>query len=103
MTFDSDRGGVGALMVTLVPSCHPRGTPMPPDVLGATTLRQLQEAFGPRYVATRYYRFRGGCMIFELNLARETRSTLTSDAAAMVNLVSRSTIDSQLAEAGLGP
>jgi hypothetical protein len=110
MSFDSDRGGAGALEVTFVRTCHPAGTSLPPDVLGAAglheipvrseRLRQFDKEFGPTYRATRYYTFTGGCMIFDLHVTPGTESTLTTDAAIMVNLVSRSTLAAQVAAAG---
>jgi hypothetical protein len=110
MSFDSDRGGAGALQVRFVPTCHPVGSTLPPDVLGAAglrefrvrseRLRQFDKEFGPTYLATRYYTFTGGCMIFDLRLTPGTQSTLTTDAAIMVNLVPRSTLAAQVAAAG---
>jgi hypothetical protein len=110
MSFDSDRGGAGALRVTFVPTCHPVGSSLPPDVLGAAglhefrvkseRLRQFDKEFGPTYSATRYYTFTGGCMIFDLQVTPGTESTLTTDAAIMVNLVPRGTLAAQVAAAG---
>jgi hypothetical protein len=107
MTFDSDRGGMAALRVTFVPTCRPLGTAIPPDILGANGLRvpkerarQLNREFGPAYTATRYYTFPGGCMVFDLKFAPGTQSTLTTDAAIMVNLVPRRTLEDMVAAAG---
>jgi hypothetical protein len=107
MLFDSDRGGMGALRVTFAPRCRPAGTSIPPDVLGADGLRvrnervrQFNQKFSPTYHATRYYTFNGGCMIFELQVNAGTQATLTTDAAIMVNLVSRRALALQVAAAG---
>ncbi len=110
MSFDSDRGGAGALEVRFVQTCHPVGSSLPPDVLGAKglhefrvkseRLRQFDKEFGPTYQATRYYTFTGGCMIFDLRVTPGTESTLTTDAAIMVNLVPRASLAAQVAAAG---
>jgi hypothetical protein len=83
------------------------GSTLPPDVLGADRLRikserlrQFDKEFGPTYQATRYYTFTGGCMIFDLRVTSGTQSTLTTDAAIMVNLVERETLRKQVAAAG---
>lgn len=101
ITFDSDRGGIGALTVTFETTCKPEGTTLPSDEVGAPNLRQRDdEPLGSRYRATRYYSFPGGCMLYRFDFPPEGRSTLTTDAAVMVHLTPRSEIEAELAEIG---
>jgi hypothetical protein len=100
VTFDSDRAGMAALKVTLLPACRPAGTRMQPDEVGAMTLQQQNIAFVPRYRATRFYTFPGGCMMYAFDFPSRAAATLTTDATVMIHLISRTTIDKQLEDAG---
>ena len=102
ITFDSDRGGTGALTVTFEARCAPEGTTMPSDEVGAPNLKQKDhEPLGSRYRATRYYSFPGGCMLYTFDFPKGGASTLTTDAAQMVHLTQRSAIEAELATFGL--
>ena len=102
ITFDSDRGGIGALTVTFQATCTPRGTTLPSDEVGAPNLRQEDhDPLGSRYRATRYYPFPGGCMMFAFDFPRGSGSTLTTDSALMVHLKPRAAIEAELAKLGL--
>jgi hypothetical protein len=102
ITFDSDRGGIGALTVTFEATCTPQGSTLPSDEVGAPNLRQEdREPLGSRYRATRYYTFPGGCMLYTFDFPQGGVSTLTTDAAQMVHLTRRSVIEADLAKLGL--
>jgi hypothetical protein len=100
MTFDSDRAGMNALTVTLVPSCRPVGTRKQPDEAGALALQEQDVELGPRYRAIRYYTFPGGCMMYAFNFPLGPAPTLTTDASVMIQLIDRKAINQQLEDAG---
>jgi hypothetical protein len=102
ITFDSDRGGAGALSVTFEAACTPEGTTLPSDEVGAPNLKQKDhQPLGSRYRATRYYSFPGGCMLYTFDFPPGSATTLTTDAAQMVHLTQRSAIEDDLAKFGL--
>jgi hypothetical protein len=100
ITFDSDRGGLQALIVTLVPSCRATGSALPPDEVGAPNLRQTLVITATTYQATRFYTFPGGCVMFRFDVPLENATALTSDAVMMINLTSRAKIEAEVARFG---
>ena len=96
ITFDSDRGGLKALTVTLVPSCQPSGSALPLDQVGATHLHQAMVITATTYRATRYYTFPGGCMTFRFDVPLQTATAVTSDAALMIHLTTRAKVEAEL-------
>jgi hypothetical protein len=100
MTFDSDRAGLAALTVTFAGTCQPQGSPQLSDEVGVTIMREEVLGLKPNYKVNRYYRFRGGCMMFALDFRNGTDPTLTTDPSVMVHLIERTTIEAQVEKLG---
>lgn len=63
--LDSDRAGLRAVKVMLVPQCDPSGaTPLPPERPGVEAFLRLDEV-GEDNVGSWIYRFAGGCVRHE--------------------------------------
>ncbi len=103
ITFDSDRGGVQALVVGLAPSCRSSGSTLPPDEVGAPRLRQAVAITRTTFRATRYYTFPGGCMTFRFDVPLKNATALTSDAVLMIHLKARAKVEAELARLGFQP
>ncbi len=89
LTFDSDRAGTGAMVVRLTAGCAAgRGTEVAPDHLGVRRYMLIEQQ-APRFVATRYDVFVGGCVTTRFSIPAETRAQLTAEAATLLDFTTR--------------
>jgi hypothetical protein len=96
LSLDSDRDGVGAIEVRLVPSCDTQGaTEIPSDREGMRRLERVNEV-SPHYVGTRYYVFDGGCLTFHFHLGGDSHGEALALASQLVGAVPRSDLRAQV-------
>jgi hypothetical protein len=92
VTLDHDRGGEGALRLWLLDECDASGVRINGSVSGVHSSERVEET-GSRYRATRYDRFRGGCVVAEFDLDRDAVwARAAIEAAIRIVPVSRSAI-----------
>jgi hypothetical protein len=98
LTLDSDRDGMGAIKVHLVPSCDTRGaTEIPSDREGMRRLERVGEV-SPHYAGTRYYVFDGGCLTFDFHLDGDSNGEALALASELIGAMPRSDLRSQVTE-----
>src|SRR6266567_1598867 len=96
LTFDSDRAGTGAMVVRLTAGCAAgRGTEVAPDHLGLRRYMLIEQE-APRFVATRYDVFVGGCVTTRFSIPAETRAQLTAEAATLLDFTTRQALQRTL-------
>src|SRR6266536_3402385 len=96
LTFDSDRAGTGAMVVRLTAGCAAgRGTEVAPDHLGVRRYMLIEQQ-APRFVATRYDVFVGGCVTTRFSIPAETRAQLTAEAATLLDFTTRQALQRTL-------
>jgi hypothetical protein len=96
LTFDSDRAGTGAMIVRLTAGCASgRGTEVASDHPGVRRYMLIEQQ-APRFVATRYDVFAGGCVTTRFSIPAETRAQLTAEAATLLDLTTRQALQQAL-------
>src|SRR6266487_3699696 len=96
LTFDSDRAGTGAMVVRLTAGCAAgRGTEVAPGHLGVRRYMLIEQQ-APRFVATRYDVFVGGCVTTRFSIPAETRAQLTAEAATLLDFTTRQALQRTL-------
>jgi tRNA A-37 threonylcarbamoyl transferase component Bud32 len=96
LTFDSDRAGTGAMIVRLTAGCAiGGGTEVAPDHPGVRRYMLIEQQ-APRFVATRYDVFAGGCVTTRFSIPAETRAQLTAEAATLLDFTTRQALQQAL-------
>jgi tRNA A-37 threonylcarbamoyl transferase component Bud32 len=96
LTFDSDRAGNGAMVVRLTAGCAiGRGTEVASDYPGVRRYMLIEQQ-APRFVATRYDVFAGGCVTTRFSIPAETRAQLTAEAATLLDFTTRQALQQAL-------
>src|SRR6266568_1907561 len=96
LTFDSDRAGNGAMIVRLTAGCAiGRGTEVASDHPGVRRYMLIEQQ-APRFVATRYDVFAGGCVTTRFSIPAETRAQLTVEAAPLLDFTTRQALQQAL-------
>jgi tRNA A-37 threonylcarbamoyl transferase component Bud32 len=96
LTFDSDRAGNGAMVVRLTAGCAiGRGTEVASDHPGVRRYMLIEQQ-APRFVATRYDVFAGGCVTTRFSIPAETRAQLTVEAATLLDFTTRQALQQAL-------
>jgi hypothetical protein len=98
--FDSDRAGLHALHVSLVPSCAAGGTREPSDEPPADLSVRIQK-LDTTITGTRTYRFPGACMMEAFRFPVSADTVLLGDTTLMIELSPRAALVAQLAKHGL--
>ena len=94
--LDSDRGGLGALDVTLTPRCDLGGaSQVPSDEAGARRFERVVLRQN-RYAGSRFYLFDGGCVIYNFDFSGSGRTALADEASVALSFIARETLDSEL-------
>ena len=92
--LDSDRAGIHAVEVALVPACDVAGAvkeqPAPDEV--ATTVYVRPETLEPAFTGERFLVFPGGCIRFRFDFAAGASSALAIEAIEAVSLIPRSAV-----------
>jgi hypothetical protein len=93
-TLDSDRAGVGAVIVTLSRYCSlPRVTRQPTDEPGTRRFEQVDEFRpGVSLSATRFYLFPGGCVTYRLRFTGSERGEPLGETNLALSFVTRDAV-----------
>jgi hypothetical protein len=92
LTLNNDRSGVGAMVVRLAGACDPAGaTPVPSPQAGVRRYERV-ERLSPRFGATQFDVFAGGCVTTRLAAPAAHRAELTSETQLILGFVSRATL-----------
>jgi len=97
-TFDSDREGVAALIVSLRPSCSVEGTSQvesdQPDADRYERVSRVSTGFG----GERIYTFPGGCVVYTFDLRGESHAEPVTEITNALGFVTRSDLADQVSE-----
>jgi hypothetical protein len=98
MFLNSDRGGFRALEVTLLPRCDTTGTEV--EVSDQPATRKFEKVIlrQDRYIGTRYYTFRGGCVTYDFDFVGAGGSGIAEEVSLGLDLFPRETLSSELNE-----
>jgi membrane-associated phospholipid phosphatase len=99
ITLDDDRGGIGSLLLTLVARCDV-GQAVPVRSSWPGVVRFRGPGRGPRFAATWFDVFRGGCVEIQLRPATKVAVVdrgLAGQVPVIVGYVSRATLQHELA------
>jgi tRNA A-37 threonylcarbamoyl transferase component Bud32 len=92
VTLDNDRAGSGAMVVQLTGACDPTGaTQVPSEQVGVRRYQRVEQV-APRFSATRFDVFPGGCVTTRLTTTAESRAELTSQAPLLLGFTSRAAL-----------
>jgi hypothetical protein len=98
LTLDNDRAGMGAMVVRLAATCDPAGaSQVLSDQPGARRLMLIQD-LAPRFSATRFDVFAGGCVTTRLTVPVASRAAVTSEASLILGFTTRETLRQTLEE-----
>ena len=98
LTLDNDRAGMGAMVVRLAATCDPAGaSQVLSDQPGARRLMLIQD-LAPRFSATRFDVFAGGCVTTQLTAPVTSRAEVTSEASLILGYTTRETLRQTLEE-----
>jgi membrane-associated phospholipid phosphatase/tRNA A-37 threonylcarbamoyl transferase component Bud32 len=98
LTLDNDRAGIGAMVVRLAATCDPAGaSQVLSDQPGARRLMLIQD-LAPRFSATRFDVFAGGCVTTRLTVPVSSRAEVTSEASLILGFTTRETLRQTLDE-----
>jgi hypothetical protein len=96
--LDSDRGGSGALKVTLRQSCDVAGTiEVPSDKPGMIRFDDMP-AVDRGFRGTRSYRFDGGCATFRFDIDSKRAGALVDEASLAIGFVTRADVFARMDE-----
>lgn len=98
IVLDSDRGGKGALTVTLQATCDTSGAKRIPSDEPGTRRFELVRALAPDYSGVRIYEFPGGCVVYDFDLETDRASVLLNEASLMLSFVTRSALREQMSD-----
>jgi hypothetical protein len=98
MWLDSDLGGLHAVQVDLVERCDTSdAVEVPPGPgEGGTQVFQLPVSLPPRFVATRFVVFPGGCLRTEYRFATDAPASLAIEADTAIGLIARSAVTTEV-------
>jgi hypothetical protein len=91
LTFDLDRGGMGAVEVIFTSRCDISGADMLPSDEEPAELWEEPARIGARYTANRYYVFDGGCVTYDFDLPQD--DTLLAQAFVALTFKPRDEIE----------
>ena len=95
-TLDSDRGGAGALKVTVRAACDVAGAiAVPTDKPGTTRFDQIPTV-DDGFRGMRTYLYDGGCTTFRFDIDSERAGGLVDEASLAVGFVSRAEVRARM-------
>jgi tRNA A-37 threonylcarbamoyl transferase component Bud32 len=98
ITFMNDRAGMDAMVVRLTAACDLTGaTEVPSDQPGARRHQRIEQ-LAPRFTATRFDTFPGGCVTTRLTSPAKWRAELTSQAPLLLGFTTRAQLRRALEE-----
>jgi len=94
--LNHDRAGTGVLVVQLAAGCDPRGaTQMPSDQPRVRRYQRI-DRLAPRFEATRFDLFPGGCVTAQAAVPAANRAEVTSQLATIVGYTTRQALQQAL-------
>lgn len=97
-SFDSDREGIHALVVSLLPTCSVDGaTPVPGDRPGVERYERVTSVDNG-YIGERIYQFDGGCAVYSFNLQGESRAEPVTEITEALGFVERADVAARVDE-----
>ena len=97
-TLDSDRGGSGALKVTVRARCDVAGAiAVPTDKPGTTRFDQIPTV-DDGFRGLRTYQFEGGCTTFQFDIDSDRAAGLVDEASLAVGFLSRADVRARMDE-----
>jgi tRNA A-37 threonylcarbamoyl transferase component Bud32 len=91
-----DRLGLGTVIVWLTADCDIRGASLVPPAQPEVRRYLRTEGLAPQYSATRFEVFPGGCVTTSLTAPPVHQERVTSQAGALLSLISRQTLQQML-------
>jgi hypothetical protein len=100
-TLDSDRAGISAVRVSLLPRCELDGaTEIPSDEAGTRRYERIISVVD-EFKAVRSYAFDGGCITYRFDFDRQGRA-LVNEVSVAIGFIDRSAIDAVVRERSRG-
>lgn len=91
-TLDSDRAGISAVKVSLLPGCELEGaTEISSDEPGTRRFERILSVVGD-FKAVRSYQFEGGCITYRFDFDRQGRA-LVNEVSVAIGFMDRSGVD----------
>jgi hypothetical protein len=98
IVLDSDRGGEGAVEVTLEESCDVSDAiQVPSDEPETRQYERVDEVVGG-YQAERHYQFEGGCTTYTFDLQEEASAALVTESSGALTFITRDEVDAEVRE-----
>jgi hypothetical protein len=96
-TLDSDRAGISAVRVSLLPRCDLNGaTEIPSDEPGTQRFERIISVVND-FKAIRFYTFDGGCITYRFDFDRQGRA-LVNEVSVAIGFIDRSAVDTLVRE-----
>jgi hypothetical protein len=95
-TLNSDRGGSGALKVTLKASCDVAGAIEVPTDKPGTTRFDHMPAVDRGFEGIRSYRFEGGCVTYRFDIESARANPLVDEASLAIGFVTRAEVQARM-------
>lgn len=102
ITLDSDRAGVGAATLRLVPACDVSAAVPATSEFRVTERFEHIKQLAPGFRASRYYRFEGGCVTWDFEFDEEASATEAVALGEALRLIPRQELSDQLSESFVG-
>ena len=94
--LNHDRAGTGALVIRLTAACDTRGAVQVTSNHSQVQRYQRIDRLAPRFEATRFDRFPGGCVTARSAVPAATQAEVTSQLATIVHYTSRQALQQAL-------
>jgi tRNA A-37 threonylcarbamoyl transferase component Bud32/membrane-associated phospholipid phosphatase len=91
-----DRAGAGVLVVRLTAACDTRGATEVRSDRAQVRRYQRIDRLGPRFEATRFDRFPGGCVTAQADAPAAYRAEITGELSAILGYTTRQTLEQAL-------
>jgi hypothetical protein len=95
-TLNSDRGGSGALKVTLKAACDVTGAIEVPTDKPGTVRFDGMPAVDKGFEGTRSYRFEGGCVTYRFDIESARAGVLVDEASLAIGFVTKTEVQARM-------
>ena len=95
-TLNSDRGGSGALTVTLQASCDVAGAIEVPTDKPGTVRFDAMPTVDRGFEGTRTYRFEGGCVTYRFDIESERAGPLVDEGSLAIGFLTRAEVQARM-------
>jgi hypothetical protein len=97
-TFDSDREGVSAVVVSLRPACSVEGTSQVPSDQSGTERYERVDRVTSGFGGERIYTFPGGCVVYTFDLRGQSHAEPVTEISNALGFVNRTDLAKQVSE-----